>query len=88
MAPSPNHMIPWAVFCPPLESKKAARPNMFIYMVKVEGRKAVEAWNMPGLNATIIKNNRPMRGLSVRQMAAYNLVWQAAHTKARKNRMT
>jgi hypothetical protein len=47
---------------------------MDIYMVKVDGKKAVEAWNMPGLSVTIITNKRPMRGLSVRQMAEYNRV--------------
>lgn len=69
IAPSPNHIIPCAVFCPPLQSKNAASPNMDIYIVKLDGRNAAEAWNIPGLNAITIKNNRPMRGLSVRQMA-------------------
>jgi hypothetical protein len=60
---------------------------MDVYMVKEDGRKAVDAWNMPGLNARTITNNSPMRGLTVRQMAEYNRTWQAEHTKARNNRM-
>lgn len=88
MAPNPNHMIPCAVFCPPLQSKKADRPNMDMYMVKLDGRKAVEAWNMPGLNATIIRNRSPILGLRVRQMAEYSLVSQEAHTTAKTNRTT
>ena len=43
MAPNPNHIIPCAVFCPPLQSRKADRPNMDMYMVKLDGKKAVEA---------------------------------------------
>jgi len=29
---------------------KAAMPSMVVYMAKLDGRKAVEARNMPGLN--------------------------------------
>lgn len=57
-------------------------------MVNVEGRKAAEAWNMPGLNTMIIRNKRPMRGLRERQIAEYNRVWHAAQKKARKIRIT
>jgi hypothetical protein len=85
IAPSPNHMIPCAVLGPPLNSKKAARPSMDVYMVKVDGKKAVEAWNTPGLNTMIIRKIRPMRGLRDRQIAEYNLVWHAAQKTARKN---
>jgi hypothetical protein len=74
IAPRPNHIIPCAVFRPFFQSKKEAKPSMDIYMVKVDGKKAVEAWNMPGLSVTIITNKRPMRGLRVRQMAEYNRV--------------
>lgn len=70
-----------------MNSKKAARPSIDVYMVKVDGRKAVEAWNTPGLNTVIIKKMRPMRGLRDRQIAEYNLVWQAAQNTARKNRI-
>lgn len=87
IAPKPNHMMPCAVFCLPRQSKNAASPSMDVYIVRVDGRKAVEAWNMPGLNATIRTNSNPMRGLSVRQMAEYSRVSQAAQTKARNSRI-
>jgi hypothetical protein len=68
IAPRPNHIIPCAVLGPPLNSKKAARPSIEVYMVNVDGRKAVEAWNTPGLNTVIIRKMRPMRGLRDRQI--------------------
>lgn len=43
IAPSPNHMIPCAVLKPSLQSKKAARPNIDVSMVKLDGRKEAEA---------------------------------------------
>jgi len=43
MAPIPNHIIPWAVFCPPLQSRKAVRPSMDVYIAKLDGRKEAEA---------------------------------------------
>jgi hypothetical protein len=69
IVPSPNHMMPCAALWVFFQSRKAAMPSIDMYMVKVDGRNAVEAWNMPGLNVTISTNNRPMRGLRVRQMA-------------------
>jgi hypothetical protein len=63
------------------------RPSIDIYIVKLEGRKDAVAWNMPGLKATIMRKNRPILGLSVRQIAAYSLIWQAAQTMARKKRI-
>jgi hypothetical protein len=80
-------MIPCAIFRPPLQSKNAAIPSIDVYMVKVDGRKAVDAWNMPGLNKRTITNSSPMRGLTVRQMEEYNRTWQAEHKKASNNRM-
>lgn len=56
-------------------------------MVKLAGRNEAEAWNMPGLKATIMRNKRPILGLSVRQIAEYSLVWQAAQVAAKKNRI-
>lgn len=43
IAPSPNHIIPCAVFLPPLQSKNAANPSIDIYIVKLEGKNAVAA---------------------------------------------
>ena len=57
-------------------------------MVNDDGKKAVEAWNMPGLKTETAKKIKPMRGLRARQMDEYNRVWQAAQKIARKTRMT
>jgi hypothetical protein len=80
-------MIPCAVFWLFLQSKKAARPSIDAYIVKLDGRNDAEAWNIPGLNAAIMRNSSPILGLKVRQIAEYSLVWQAAHIMARKNRI-
>lgn len=85
--PRPNHMIPCAIFGPLFKSKKAARPSIDVYMVNVDGRKAVDAWNMPGLNKAIRRYRRPMRGLRARQIEEYSLVWQAAQKTARMMRI-
>lgn len=87
IAPRPNHIIPWGIFWPPLQSRKALSPSIEVYIVKLDGRNEVEAWNMPGLNATTIRNKRPILGLSVRQTAEYSLVSQAAQNAAKANRI-
>lgn len=87
IAPRPNHIIPCAVFWPPLQSRKDARPSMEVYMVKLDGKNAADAWNMPGLKATMIRKRRPTLGFNVRQIAEYSLVSQAAQTAARTNRI-
>lgn len=87
IAPRANHIIPCAILGPPFKSRKAAKPSIDVYMVKVDGRKAVDAWNMPGLKMTIVRNKRPMRGLRVRQIEEYSLVWQAAQKIAMKIRI-
>jgi hypothetical protein len=43
IVPSPNHVMPCAVFRPFSQSRNEARPSIDIYMVKVEGKNAVEA---------------------------------------------
>jgi hypothetical protein len=43
MAPMPNHIIPEAVFGPPRQSRKAARPREEVYIAKLDGRKATDA---------------------------------------------
>ena len=41
---------------------------MVVYMAKLDGRKAVEARNMPGLKIIDMRKNIAMRGLSVMLM--------------------
>jgi hypothetical protein len=74
IVPRPKHMMPCAALWAFFQSRKAAKPSIDIYMVKVDGKKAVEAWNMPGLSVIIMTKNRPMRGLRVRQIAEYSRV--------------
>lgn len=38
IAPIANHMMPAAVFAPPLQSMKEARPSIEQYMAKLDGR--------------------------------------------------
>jgi hypothetical protein len=56
-------------------------------MVKLDGKNAADAWNTPGLKATMIRKRRPILGFNVRQIAAYSLVSQAAQIAARTNRI-
>jgi hypothetical protein len=87
MDPTPNHMMPSATLCFPRLSKNAVRPNMDVYIAKLDGKYAADAWKNPGLTATIIKNRTPIRGLSVREMAEYSRVSHAAQMNASAKRM-
>lgn len=82
IAPMPNHIIPRPVFRPPRQSMNAEMPSIEVYIVKLDGSIAVDAWNIPGLNTKIVTNMTPIRGWSVREMAANILVSQAAHMNA------
>ena len=42
-APTPNHIMPTAVFDPPCQSMNAVSPNVLVYMAKLDGKKATEA---------------------------------------------
>ena len=42
-APTPNHIIPTAVFDPPCQSMNAVNPKVLVYMAKLDGKKATEA---------------------------------------------
>lgn len=87
IAPRANHMIPCAILGPFFKSKNAASPSIDVYMVKVDGKKAVDAWNMPGLKSMTVRKRRPIRGLIDRQIDEYNLVWQAAQKNAKNVRI-
>ena len=50
---------------PSCQSMKAENPSMVVYMAKLEGRYAVEAWYMPGLKTMAIKKNAATRGFIV-----------------------
>jgi hypothetical protein len=36
--PRANQKMPWAVLIPPLQSMKAEKPSIVVYMAKLEGR--------------------------------------------------
>lgn len=63
--PTANQNIPWAVLSPPRQFMNAAMPSIVVYMAKLDGRKAVEARNIPGLNTIDMRKNMAMRGLRV-----------------------
>lgn len=87
MPPTANHVIPWAVFSPPLQFMKAAMPNIVVYMAKLDGRKEADAWNMPGLKIIDIMKNRAIRGFRVLLTTLNIKVWQSAQMKANAYRM-
>ena len=66
---------------------KADIPSMVVYMEKLEGKYAADAWNMPGLVIMAIKKIMPILGLRVRDMVAKRCDWQIAHAKARPERI-
>lgn len=69
MAPAPNHMIPSAILFLPLRSKNAVNPSIDVYIVKVDGNNAVDAWKNPGLKTIMTRKSKPILGLSVRDIA-------------------
>lgn len=85
--PTPNQPMPHAVFSPPLQFMKDDIPNIVQYIAKLEGRKAAEAWNIPGLKIMAKKKKRATRGLSVLLTTRNIMVWHRAQTKARAYRM-
>jgi hypothetical protein len=70
--PTANQKMPCAVFSPPLQFMNAAIPSIVVYMAKLDGRKATDAWNIPGLNIIAIMKNKAMRGLNVLLMTLNN----------------
>lgn len=81
--PIANQNIPWAVFSPPFQFMKAAIPNIVVYIAKLEGRKAAEAWNIPGLKTIAMRKNSAIRGFNVVLTTRNICVWHRAQTKAR-----
>ena len=65
----------------------AAMPSMVVYMAKLDGRKAVEARNMPGLKIMDMRKNMAMRGLRVMEMTRNSCVWAIAQNAASTYRM-
>ena len=63
--PTANQKMPCAVFRPPLQFINAAIPNIVVYIAKLDGRNAADAWNIPGLNIIEIIKNRATRGFRV-----------------------
>lgn len=78
--------MPAAVLSPPFQSMNAAAPNMFVYMVKLEGRYEVEAWNMPGLKTMAMRKNIAILGFKVLAIVENRRVSQQAHMKPRTRR--
>ena len=79
--------MPSDVFNPPFQFINAAIPSIVVYIAKLEGRNAADAWNIPGLKIMAIMKNSAIRGLRVPLITRNICVWHRAHTKASKYRM-
>lgn len=84
--PKANQKMPWAVLMPPCQSMKAENPSMVVYMAKLEGRYAGEAWYIPGLNIMTMRKYIATREFMVLDMAEYSRVSHTAHSKASTTR--
>jgi hypothetical protein len=82
-----NQNIPSDVLKPPRQFMNAAAPRVTIYMAKLEGRKAVLAWKLPGLMTVAMRKKIPMRLLRVVLVTMNRRVWHMAHPKAKPRRM-
>ncbi len=82
IAPIPNHIMPCAVLNPPFQFMKAAAPSMVAYIANVDGRYAVDAWNIPGLVTEMITNMTAILGFIDRETTENSLLWHAAQVKA------
>jgi hypothetical protein len=65
---------------------KAENPSMVVYMAKLDGRYAGEAWYIPGLETMAMRKYIATRGFIVLDIVAYSLVWHTAQRRARKTR--
>jgi hypothetical protein len=61
---------------------KAAAPSRDMYIAKLEGRKAVAEWKLPGVMTVAIRKNRPILEFSVKLMTRKKRTWHRAQTKA------
>jgi hypothetical protein len=87
MPPIAYQMTACVVFKPPRQFIKAAIPSMVVYIAKLEGRKAADAWNIPGLNTITMRKNRAILGFKMLLMMRKNCVSQIAQMNARAYRM-
>ena len=78
--------MPRSVLSPPLQFMNAAAPRRDVYMAKLEGRKAVLAWKLPGDKTVARRKKMPILGLRVKLMTRKKRTWHKAHTKARMYR--
>jgi hypothetical protein len=60
---------------------KAVTPSIVVYMAKVEGRYAVDAWNIPALETVTIRKMMAILGFIVREITAKRRV---SHTEQRR----
>jgi hypothetical protein len=66
---------------------KAAMPSIVVYIAKLDGKKAADAWNIPGLNTIAMRKNRAILGFKMLLMTRNNCVSQMAQINARAYRM-
>jgi hypothetical protein len=85
--PIANQVMAWVVFKPPRQFMKAAIPSMVVYIAKLDGRKAADAWNIPGLNTIAMRKNRAILGFKMPLMMRKSCVSQIAQMNARAYRM-
>jgi hypothetical protein len=65
---------------------KAAIPSMVVYMVKLDGRYDILAWNMPGDVAMMVRKVIATRGFQVEAILVNRRVSQNAQTNPRTRR--
>lgn len=82
MPPTANHQMPEDVLSPPRQFMNAAAPRRDVYMAKLEGRKAVAAWKLPGERMVARMKRRPTRGFSVKLTTRNRRTWHRAQPKA------
>jgi hypothetical protein len=50
---------------PPVQFMNAEKPSMVVYMAKLEGKYAIEAWYIPGLDTMAMRKKIATRGFKV-----------------------
>jgi hypothetical protein len=63
--PTAKQNMPCEVFSPPLQFMNIDIPRKVVYMVKLDGRKEADAWNMPGLKIRAIMKKSAIRGFRI-----------------------
>jgi hypothetical protein len=64
----------------------AAIPSIVVYIVKLDGKYDILAWNMPGEVAMMMRNVIAIRGFSVEAIFVKRRVSQKAQTNPRTSR--